>query len=254
MAIATVRPVALAVVFAAVIGTVSPSLALVTPNLPGDLHQHRSGAGEDQARPGPNAQYSLPVPPSDGQPQEAPDQPHRRDQKNAGWLMTALGWLWGLRPNDGWQALFNALLVAVGFLQWRVYRDQAKIMEETREIAFASLGRPHVFFEFVSHNFADWREGRSNFRTRFRFVNYGTGPAIVRDVLGRCFLSYGPWQQDQDDFDGIIKPFPEKHRLIWQGYVPLAEGRPGGGEQQRDIADFVLRPGKRSPTFELRLP
>ena len=82
-------------------------------------------------------------------------------------------------------------LLYVGRQQLETYRLQAKIMRDTREIAFAALGRPHIFVEMASHNLEKWREGHEVFSFKFRVVNYGNGPAVVTSTLAYAFLSRG---------------------------------------------------------------
>jgi hypothetical protein len=60
-----------------------------------------------------------------------------------------------IKITDALLALFTGLLA--------LYTFRLSIAtHETREIALASLGRPHIFFEFIYHNFNEWREGRAN--------------------------------------------------------------------------------------------
>ena len=191
-------------------------LAQPSSNLfPPPIQEPRSGDGASQAQTGEPPPPPL-LPPFNRDPNESPDQASPRDDENA-WNLPAFAsnaWdrFWASLPADKPQFLFNSLLVIVGFLQWHVYRTQTRIMRETREISTAALGRPHVFFEFASHTFEDWRKGRESLWFAFRLVNYGTSPAIIRYVYARAFLSRGPGTQEDRKYTSI-KGFPEEREF-----------------------------------------
>jgi hypothetical protein len=162
----------------------------------------------------------------------------------------------GLKVTDVVIAAAAAVAVLVAFLQWRVYSRQATILEETRDIAFAGLGRPHVFFEFIWHNFNEWHEGRADKLVFFyKFTNYGTSPAIVSRILARALLSRGPGFGG-DEKTTIIEPFPKPDRLggylRWVPVVNVAQRTESGwksGDSWRTHEVFVISPQRSSTPF-----
>ena len=207
-----------------VIGSVSPCVALIPPDIPRHLHQQGGGKGKPQTGPSTETPPPAPASPANRGPHQAPDQADSGNKQKTGWLATFSATLWEARPTDAWQALFNALLVGVGVLQWRVYNRQAEIMRDTREIAFASLGRPHIFVEMASHNLGKWREGREILSFKFRVVNYGNSPAVVTSTLAYAFLSRGPRRsnpRDTEETEAILD-FPAACDLLtFISYNPL---------------------------------
>jgi hypothetical protein len=151
---------------------------------------------------------------------------------------------------------FNGLLVLVGYLQYRTFKTQATIMKDTREIAIASLGRPHVFCELLSHNFEEWREKRTEKVCFFyHFTNYGNGPAIVSRIFARGILSRGPGFGEDEETTIIVK-FPQPNEMVgffsWIPNVYVAEEKPFGWEAGQELPQdraFVLSPQSSSRVF-----
>jgi hypothetical protein len=91
-----------------------------------------------------------------------------------------------IKVTDALLAMFTGLLALYTARLWIA-------THETREIALAGLGRPHIFFAFIYHNFNEWREGRADHPFFcYKFTNYGTSPAIVWYIPVRAVLSRGP--------------------------------------------------------------
>jgi hypothetical protein len=161
----------------------------------------------------------------------------------------------GLKVTDVVIAAAATAAVFVAFLQWRVYSRQAKILEETREIALAGLGRPHIFFDFLHHNFDEWRDGRANYLFFcYKFTNYGTSPGIIRHIFARAILSRGP-RGGADEETTIIEEFPKPDQLsnflAWVTAVRVAERTETGWESGRDWTGntFVISPHQSSEVF-----
>lgn len=110
------------------------------------------------------------------------------------------------------QAFFALILTIFTVMQIYFIRQQTRIQRETREIAIAALGRPYIFFEFVSHSFEEWRNGKSQLGFVFRLTNYGTSPAVVHSVIARAFLSKGPETRDEGK-GASIHAFPDKSNV-----------------------------------------
>ena len=124
-------------------------------------------------------------------------------------------WAWASIPTDKWQALFNTLLVVIGFLQWRVYNRQATIMSGQRDIAaeqaaiskrqtniqqaVADLERPTLFVtrldtiefrpvEKDPSSGMEWCEPV----VRMHFANFGRTPAVLLGIEGEILLARKP--------------------------------------------------------------
>ncbi len=134
--------------------------------------------------------------------------------------------MWSSLPADRWQALFNTLLVAVGFLQWRVYSRQEKIMAGQRDIAreqtavlreqagtteaLATLERPLLFVVRIeAAEFHPYRGSASDGDAeRWRpvaavhFANYGRTPAILLGT--ECGIMIAGGFPPTPDFDLAI--------------------------------------------------
>jgi hypothetical protein len=162
-----------------------------------------------------------------------------------------------IRTSNKLLIIFNGLLVVVGYLQVCTIRDQAKIMNDTREIAVAALGRANVFFEFVSHNFSEWRDGKKELYVRFRIRNHGEAPAIILKVYGYLFLSYGPYATD--DFEGKIegiRPFIAEGNLLREissNSNVFIVGEDDIFDIKRCEGTFVLPPGAKSKKLEVSM-
>ncbi len=113
------------------------------------------------------------------------------------------------------QAFFALILLLVAARQAAIAKRQTEISNESREIALAALGRPHLFGEMISHNLEDWRNGTGYPYVRFRLVNHGTGPAIIADAKTHAFLSRGKqfWKESDEAESNYIKKFPEPNEL-----------------------------------------
>jgi hypothetical protein len=79
-----------------------------------------------------------------------------------------------IKVTDALLAMFTGLLALYTARLWIA-------THETREIALAGLGRPHIFFEFLHHNFDEWREGRADYPF---FRNYvANAPSILECAI-----------------------------------------------------------------------
>jgi hypothetical protein len=153
------------------------------------------------------------------------------------------------------QLAFAFALVFIGGAQLWTYHKQRRVMEETRDIVLAGLGRPHVFFEFLHHNFDEWREGRADYLFFcYKFTNYGTSPGIIRHIFARAILSRGP-RGGADEETTIIEEFPKPDQLsdflAWVTAVRVAERTETGWESGRDWTGntFVISPHQSSEVF-----
>ena len=114
----------------------------------------------------------------------------------------------------------TAGLLFVGAAQLKTYRDQARIMQETREIALAALDKPYLLVTSVSHNFDQWRsggwQGKRLFLTfTFRFYNCGKVPAVIDNVVAFAFLSSSPRGRGADPYPALGFPGPQQlHTLL----------------------------------------
>lgn len=99
----------------------------------------------------------------------------------------------GAKWTDALLVLFTFALVVVGWKQVAISRKQAHIANQaletadrSRGIALAALGRPYVFFEFVSHNTGStgwaypWLIGRIDYAEPF-----GISLKTVFTLMGR---------------------------------------------------------------------
>jgi hypothetical protein len=173
-------------------------------------------------------------------------------------------WLWNewtslfpeTRLTDALLTLFTFGQVWVGLRQARILRQQARIAEETREIAFAALGRPYVFFECVSHSLEDWRSGKDYLRFIFRFANHGTSPAIAKDIIAYVFLSYGPGRENRSG-TSIIKEFPRPEELTtflrWGFNVSVKLGEGDEWSDWKRGKQLNIPPGGTSVLFSATL-
>lgn len=164
------------------------------------------------------------------------------------------------------QAIFAIILTAVGLGQLWVYHKQRQIMEGSREITVASLGRPHVFFEFISHNLESWRNGEADLTFVYRLANYGNSPAIVRSLYGRALLARGPRYRERNDDPTPVHEFPADkfsflstiHELGEPNVTADGESESGGFtaglKQWSSAQQFVVMPGKASRAFAAQLP
>lgn len=157
--------------------------------------------------------------------------------------------------------------VWIGIRQTRISRRQTEIASSTREISVAALGRPYIFFEFISHNFDGWRKGDGFLRFYSKFVNYGSTPGVVEFLHAKVFLSYGPHYKFEVDDNllgySIIKPFPRKKdyadNISVDAQVYLAPSAISTGTGKLEVewkiaSACVLRAGEDSATYQQILP
>jgi hypothetical protein len=165
---------------------------------------------------------------------------------------------WDFASNNN-GAIFAAALTVVSLLQWRVYRRQAEILEETRDIVLAGLDRPYVLVDSASYRFEPVGTGRLLLNFDFSLQNYGKSPAIIDRIVAYGFLSRGPGSIDRAEYPAIEFP-TQDHREMFLGDGPkvrvFPEVRPDvinlrpiemGFRHKKSI--LILTPQAPSPTF-----
>jgi hypothetical protein len=182
--------------------------------------------------------------------------PAEKTQKDSGQKESPIDKAWqhwmrrffsDIKITDALLALFTGLLALYTARLWIA-------THQTGEIALAALGRPHLFFEFLHHNFDEWRAGRADYPFFFyQFTNYGTSPAIVQHIIARAVLSRGPGF-GADEETHIVEQFPAPDQLslflTWNPSVRVAKQTPSGWESGQDWLGsraFVISPQRSAP-------
>lgn len=185
-----------------VVGTPVPSLALTFQHLPSRLYGGNGHTDKPEADPSQPAPRAVPVPPQNGNREQAPDRSDENNIKRSWRLVTFFTTLWNARPSDGGQAIFNALLVVIGFLQWLVYRRQADLMKgqlvATETAASAANTANVVSREILAATRRPWvsvmvsigsrglyyDENGANLHLTFTLSNAGSTPAAYVQIEG----------------------------------------------------------------------
>ena len=136
----------------------------------------------------------------------------------------------GAKWTDVLLTFFTLGLVLVGYAQAKVLRRQTKIAKETRDIALEGLGRPYVFFEFISHNLDSWREGEVEMSFTFRIKNFGISPAVIEGIFGYAFFSRGRGFLD-DEESNVVREFPDANSVAC-AMVASGEVRDAGDDRK----------------------
>lgn len=266
------RTVRAALVRAALIALMSGAPGLCAPLQPPAAHDGSPGGQGKASRPG-EQQRDPDIPsvqiPAPGLAPETRDQGQRNSAQSSnngadGNWQKITGWITAGAALASF-AVSGALLF-VGIATLRVYRTQAEIMRDTREVAVAALGRPYVFFEFVSHNFDEWREGKANLWFTFRLANYGTAPAVIHLVAAYAFLSRGLSAREGDEETNVIKAFPTSEELPASiAYSSSVYVRKEGFEgtdvkisyenvKEIDMGVFIIKPKQPSKLYGTAVP
>ena len=174
------------------------------------------------------------------------------------WLgrIWAGAWASDIKWTDNAIAVFAFGQVWIGLRQAIIARRQTEIADQTREIAVAALGRPYVFFLFVSHNLEEWRAGKDQLRFVFRLVNHGNSVAMIRRIYGYVALSSREGRVEKEL--KLIQHFPERDKLLltigpWGNVFHASDG---GKllEPWRDERQLFLKPGETSANLASQLP
>lgn len=168
------------------------------------------------------------------------------------------------------QAVFAVVLAVCTIFQIIILFQQTKILKETKEISIAALGRPYLFFEFLSHNLEEWRQGKDWLHFNFQFTNHGVRPAVIRYAHSLAILSQGRYPRDLDaetfqlikgtpvDSGNAVWKFPRgtKEFFLMVSHKTQSELIHHGGADtgEKGGGALVLRGGETSRVFRAMVP